>query len=102
MVMMTVNEYAKRMASSASQIRQMCADGILPSVKIGKGYKIDVERADLYFARKIDERLNEARRRDDRKIIRTNKRKSESTFLASLDALKKKIGTRNVVTVEGV
>ena len=102
MQMMGVKEYANKMSASASQIRQMCADGILPSVKIGKGYKIDVERADLYFARKIDERLSEARKRDDRKIIRNNKRKSESTFLASLDALKKKIGTRNVVTVEGV
>ena len=56
MVMMTVNEYAKRMASSASQIRQMCADGIIPSVKIGKGYKIDVERAES-AKKRAEERL---------------------------------------------
>jgi excisionase family DNA binding protein len=90
MVMMTVNNYAKRMAASASQIRQMCADGILPSVKIGKGYKIDVERADLYFSMKIDERLNEARKKEERRVIRTHKQKANSTFVEKLKALKKK------------
>ena len=99
MRMMTVKAYAEKMASSASQIRQMCADGILPAVKVGKGYKIDVERADLYFARKIDERLSEARKKDDRKIIRANKRKSESTFLAKLDELKKKATSVKKVAV---
>lgn len=40
MKMVTVKQYALKMASSESQIRQMCADGIIPSVKIGKGYKV--------------------------------------------------------------
>ena len=90
MRMVTVKQYAAKMASSESQIRQMCADGIIPSVKIGKGYKIDEERADLYFAMEIDKRLNEQRKKDDRKIIRANKKKSSSTFITRIDELIRK------------
>lgn len=96
MKMVTVKQYALKMASSESQIRQMCADGIIPSVKIGKGYKIDEERADNYFAREIDKRLNEQRKKDDKKIIRANKKKSPSTFISRIDELIKKGVKKNV------
>lgn len=49
MELMTVRDYAAHVRSSESTIRNMCRQGILPSVKIGVGWRIDVERADDYF-----------------------------------------------------
>lgn len=92
MQMMSVKQYASKMASSESQIRQMCADGIIPSVKIGKGYKIDVDRADEYFAREINKRMAEAKRKDERKVMRVPKTKKSSSFLGKLDELLKGVG----------
>lgn len=47
--MMTVKDYAARMAASPSTIRALCSQGILPCVKIGRGYKIYEQEADNYF-----------------------------------------------------
>ena len=88
MVMMTVNEYAKRMASSASQIRQMCADGVIPSVKIGKGYKIDVERADEYFRKQIEERLTA---KPAKKVVRVTKPTKASDFVNKLKQIRSEL-----------
>ena len=88
MVMMTVNEYAKRMASSESQIRQMCADGIIPSVKIGKGYKIDVERADEYFRKQIEERLIA---KPAKKVVRVTKTTKSSDFVNKLKQIRSEL-----------
>ena len=73
MVMMTVKEYADKMASSASYIRQMCAEGIIPSVKIGKAYKIDVEKADEYFRKRIEERMTEKPKKQVVKVAKPTK-----------------------------
>ena len=85
MVMMTVKDYAQRMASSVSYIRQMCADGIIPSVKIGKSYKIDVERADEYFRQRIDERLAKPKKQ----VVRVPKLTKGSDFVAKLKEMQK-------------
>lgn len=52
MELMTVKDYAAHVRSNESTIRNMCRKGILPSVKIGVGWRIDAEQADNYF-RKI-------------------------------------------------
>ena len=80
MVMMTVKDYAQRMASSVSYIRQMCAEGILPSIKIGKAYKIDVEKADEYFRKRIDERMAKPKK----KVVRVQKATKNTDFVNKL------------------
>ena len=87
MVMMSVKEYAEKMASSVSYIRQMCAEGILPSVKIGKSYKIDVDRADEYFRKQIDER----KAKPKKPVIKVKLTKS-TDFLERLHEMKGAIG----------
>lgn len=101
MEMMGVKDYAKKMASSESQIRQMCADGILPSIKIGKAYKIDVARADEYFTRCIDERMAEgARKQKMRSFSKSHKMKNKKDFdfQAELGKLRERMaqGTKEV------
>lgn len=61
MQLMTVKAYAAKMASSESTIRRLCKQHILPSVKIGVGWKIDVEAADEYFRMQISSRPAPAR-----------------------------------------
>lgn len=56
MKMMTVKEYAEHVSSNPSTIRTMCRSGVLPSVKIGVGWRIDADRADRYFADLMDSR----------------------------------------------
>ena len=87
MVMMTVKDYAQRMASSVSYIRQMCADGILPSVKIGKAYKIDVEKADEYFRKRIDERMAKPKK----KVVRVQKATKNTDFVNKLKEMRANI-----------
>lgn len=87
MRMVTVKQYAEKMASSVSYIRQMCAEGILPSVKIGKSYKIDVDRADEYFRKQIDERMAKPKK----PVIKVKLTKS-TDFLARLHEMKGAIG----------
>lgn len=85
MRMMSVKEYAVKMASSVSLIRRMCAEGILPSVKIGKSYKIDVERADEYFREQIDARMA----KPNKAVVRIQKLTTGKDFLSKLDELQK-------------
>ena len=87
MVMMTVKDYAQRMASSVSYIRQMCADGILPSVKIGKAYKIDVEKADEYFRKRINERMAKPKK----KVVRVQKATKNTDFVNKLKEMRANI-----------
>ena len=88
MQMMGVKEYAEKMSASASQIRQMCADGIIPSVKIGKGYKIDVERADEYFRKQIEERLTA---KPAKKVVRVTKPTKASDFVNKLKQIRSEL-----------
>lgn len=90
MQMMSVKQYAEKMASSASQIRQMCANGILPSVKIGKSYKIDVARADEFFRQQIDARLAEGKRKQELRCF-AERKPSKSNFLEQLEAMKQRM-----------
>lgn len=53
LTMLSVKDYAAKMSCAESTIRRMCQQGILPSIKIGTGWKIDVERADEYFRLKM-------------------------------------------------
>lgn len=87
MVMMTVKDYAQRMASSVSYIRQMCAEGILPSIKIGKAYKIDVEKADEYFRKRIDERMAKPKK----KVVRVQKATKNTDFVNKLKEMRANI-----------
>ena len=89
MQMMGVKEYAEKMSASASQIRQMCADGILPSVKIGKGYKIDVERADEYFNKAIESRLTATK--PAKKAVRVTKTAKASDFVNKLKQIRSEL-----------
>lgn len=94
MQMMSVKEYAEKMASSTSYIRQMCAEGILPSVKIGKSYKIDVARADAYFRQQIDDRLADAKRKQEVKRINESRkihRQSGSSFKDRIKAMQERM-----------
>lgn len=59
MELMSVRDYARKVSSKEATIRNMCKKGILPSVKIGVGWKIDPEKADEYFQAKMAERLNQ-------------------------------------------
>lgn len=54
--MMTVKEYAAKIGVPVSTIRQMCADAVLPSVKVGVGYRIFEDKADAYFEQQWEER----------------------------------------------
>lgn len=85
MRMMTVKEYAIKMASSISLVRRMCAEGILPSVKIGKSYKIDVDRADEYFREQIDARMA----KPSKPVVRIQKLTTGKDFLSKLNELEK-------------
>ena len=84
---MTVKDYAQRMASSVSYIRQMCAEGILPSIKIGKAYKIDVEKADEYFRKRIDERMAKPKK----KVVRVQKATKNTDFVNKLKEMRANI-----------
>lgn len=80
MQLMTVKAYAAKMASSESTIRRLCKQHILPSVKIGVGWKIDVEAADEYFRRQISRRPAPARK---------VKKSTGESFLKMVDRMKK-------------
>lgn len=97
MLMATVKEYAAKMASSESQIRAMCAKGIIPSVKIGKGYKIDVEKADEYFRERIDERLTQAQRQEEVRMVKQHsKRRTGESYIDKINKiLKEGVGKKH-------
>lgn len=77
---MTVREYAARVASSEKKIRDLCKTGELPSLKIGVGYKIDIRRADEYFARQIDRRQAELAGKKLRKERKTTRAEMDAQY----------------------
>ena len=89
MVMMTVKEYAEKMASSVSYIRQMCAEGVIPSVKIGKAYKIDVELADEYFRKRIEERMTTEKPK--KQVVKVVKPTKGADFVKKLKEMRENI-----------
>lgn len=80
MQLMTVKAYAAKMASSESTIRRLCKQRILPSVKIGVGWKIDVDAADEYFRRQISFRPAP---------VRQIKKSTGESFLEMVDKARK-------------
>lgn len=77
---MTVREYAARVASSEKKIRDLCKTGVLPSLKIGVGYKIDIRRADEYFARQVDRRQAELAGKKVRKEKKTTRAEMDEAY----------------------
>lgn len=57
-----IKEYAAARGLSYSTIYDMCRSGALPSMKIGRRHKIEVEGADQYFKDKIDSGLAKTER----------------------------------------
>ncbi len=95
--MMTVKEYAAKVGVPVSTIRQMCADAILPSVKVGVGYRIFEEKADAFFERCWEERKARKERSEKRAVFRQQpKRKSVGSaddFIAKLRAMRSGVGS---------
>lgn len=86
MRLMTVKQYSEHINVSASTIRQMCADGILPATKIGRGYRIDMHQADEYFRLKIE---NRKVKKVEPKRAKTKVKNAD--FLAKLDEIKRNL-----------
>lgn len=83
--LMSVKDYAKKMACAESTIRKMCAPGgILFAVsdKIGVGYKIDAEAADEIFRERMAKKLP---------ALQRPKRKPCSDFLAEIAARQREL-----------
>lgn len=92
MPMMTVKEYAAKIGAPVSTIRQMCADAVLPSVKVGVGYRIFEDKADVFFEKCWEARREKKESCQRREVFRKNtKRKSVGSsddFIAKLKAMR--------------
>lgn len=75
----TVQDYAKRISASVKTVREMCKSGKLPAVKIGVGWRINLQLADEQLARKAEENLRSCRAK------KTNK---SFDFLAAIQKCK--------------
>ncbi len=90
--MVTVKQYAAKLGVAVSTIRQMCADAVLPSVKIGKSYRIFEEEADAYFRQQwLDKKAERERREQRRTVVKHAANSNGSNFLERLAELKKEV-----------
>lgn len=90
--MVTVKQYAAKLGVAVSTIRQMCADAVLPSVKIGKSYRIFEEEADAYFRQQwLDKKAERERREQRRTIVKCAAKGNSSNYLERLAELKKEV-----------
>lgn len=90
--MVTVKQYAAKLGVAVSTIRQMCADAVLPSVKIGKSYRIFEEEADAYFRQQWLDKKAERERREQRKVtVKPAASGKSSDYLTRLAELKKEV-----------
>ena len=88
--MVTVKQYAEKLGVAVSTIRQMCADAILPSVKVGKSYRIFEDEADAYFRQQwLDKKAAKERREQRRTIVKLAAKGNGGDFLARLAELRK-------------
>lgn len=93
--MVTVKQYADKMGIAVSTIRQMCANATLPSVKVGKSYRIFENEADAYFRQQwLDRKTAADEQKRRRTAIKSATRVSGSSYLERLSEL-----TREVVSV---
>lgn len=87
MRLLTVKQYATHINAAESTIRQMCADGKLPAVKIGRGYRIDMYQADDYFKTQIE---NRPMKKATTKVAGKTRAKTKgANFLAALNEMKR-------------
>lgn len=55
-VFMSIKEYAKRAGCGYESIRRLCQAGVIPSMKIGRAWSIDVTAADAHFKEQMQNR----------------------------------------------
>ena len=90
--MVTVKQYAAKLGVAVSTIRQMCADAVLPSVKIGNSYRIYEEEADAYFRQQwLDKKAAKERREQRRTVVKRTARGNGSNYLERLAELQKEV-----------
>ena len=90
--MVTVKQYAEKLGVAVSTIRQMCADAVLPSVKIGNSYRIYEEEADAYFRQQwLDKKAAKERREQRRTVVERAPKGNGGDFLARLAELRKEV-----------
>lgn len=90
--MVTVKQYAEKLGVAVSTIRQMCANAVLPSVKIGNSYRIFEEEADAYFRQQWLDKKAERERREQRKVtVKPAVSGKSSDYLTRLAELKKEV-----------
>lgn len=56
-VFMSIKEYARRAGCGYEHLRRLCQAGVIPSLKIGRSWTIDVMGADAHFREQMQERL---------------------------------------------
>ena len=92
---MSVKAYAEKIGGKVSTIRKMCADCVLPSVKIGVPWFVFVDEADEYYRQQW---LNRKAAADEQKRRRTLRkpqaRVNGSTFLQRLAEMKQEVMAR--------
>lgn len=79
-IFLTVKEYAEHVSASERTISAMCRTGKLPAVKIGVGWRINLQLADEQLARKAEENL---------KSCQAKKTNKSFDFLAAIQKCKK-------------
>lgn len=90
--MVTVKQYAEKLGVAVSTIRQMCANAVLPSVKIGNSYRIFEEEADAYFRQQWLDKKAERERRERREVtVKRAPSGKSSDYLTRLAELKKEV-----------
>lgn len=88
--MVTVKQYAAKLGVAVSTIRQMCADAVLPSVKIGNSYRIYEDEADAYFRQQwLDKKAAKERREQRRVVVECAPKGNGGDFLARLEELRR-------------
>ena len=89
---MSVKAYAEKIGGKVSTIRKMCADCVLPSVKIGVPWFVFVDEADEYYRQQW---LNRKAAADEQKRRRTLRkpqaRVKGSTFAEMLAKMKQEV-----------
>lgn len=56
-VFMSIKEYARRAGCGHEYLRRLCQAGVIPSLKIGRSWTIDVMGADAHFREQMVERV---------------------------------------------
>lgn len=90
--MVTVKQYAEKMNLAVSTIRQMCANAVLPSVKVGKSYRIYEDEADAYFRQQwLDKKAEKERREQRRTVVKRTLKGNGSNYLERLAELQREV-----------